>query len=185
MRSTLLITLFSSLLLLNGCPSDDDDFVADDDTGDDDTGDDDTGDDDDDSSDDDSSDDDTGDDDTTQSADVMATVTVPSGFSAIPTRISLYFMDPNNAQAPPAGVGFDADTPVIGDGTPFVLEGGFDDLTGLYIPVIVLRVEGGNYEGPPAEGIDWSWGAQVPADLGAGPLNLGTVELALLQGGPE
>jgi len=167
-----------------GCPSGDDDDSGDDDVADDDAADDDDADDDaadddaadDDAADDDVADDDAGDDDTASDA-VTATVTVPAGFDAVPVSLYLGYLESWEATET-AGSGLEIDDPVIGDGVPLEIEGHQDGLSGEYIIVVVVYVEGGtpDGEGWPTVGVDYAWSAENQI-LGAGPIDLGTIEV--------
>ena len=178
---TFVLTLMAALFLLWGCPTEDDDDAADDDTGDDDTaddddtGDDDTADDDDDSADD---DDDTGDDDTEPDI-IVGTATVPGEFAANPMMLaSFFFVDMGDDE--PAGIGVQIMNPVIGVGQPLDFTSEQDNLVGDYQIAIVLYVEGGSEgQGPPMAGVDYVWITEDPVPFGAGTIDLGNFEMFL------
>ena len=189
LKANCLIALFGVLFILVGCPAgdDDDSSSGDDEASDDDASDDDASDDDasdDDASDDDAGDDDAGDDDVADDS-VIATVTVPAGFNETPVALFLGYLDGWDAEDI-AGGGLEMDDPDIGDGNALEIVGDQAGLSGEYLIVVVLYVEGGtpDGEGWPTEGVDYVWYADNQT-LGAGPIDLGTITAQVYSGPPE
>jgi hypothetical protein len=129
-------------------------------------------------------DDDDDNDDTGESGDtVVATITVPAGFSATPESIIATFF----ISSPPAGmpdeIGDSHDTPAIGDGTPYQLVTSQAGLEGDYYLSVAMYVEGGGGGAMPVSGVDYVGAFDVPVTLGpgTGEVNAGELMLELME----
>ncbi len=120
---------------------------------------------------------------------ITATVTLPDGFTGTPDKIGSHFYVTEDVSTIPNAIGELFEDPEIAAGGSLEYKSHAMQLmtpdppdVGDYYVVIILYVEGGGGGGPvpiPVTGVDYQGASAEMFTIGEGPVDVGTIELAL------
>jgi hypothetical protein len=108
------------------------------------------------------------------------TVNIPSTVTGAPTNLVVALVPSIPVSTIPMSI-YSVKNPKVTPGQPFIVNGNYLGISGTYYVLVVLYMPGGGAGVIPVNGTDYEGASSTSFTFSSGPVNLGTVSLALAE----